>query len=58
MAKHMEFEKDHYCEFTNKKCTLANQLNIHEIIRGSLLVILIELSASKQGFSVGTLLRL
>ena len=46
MAKHMEFEKDH-CEFTNKKCTLANQLNIHEIIRGSLLVILIELSVSE-----------
>ena len=47
MAKHIELEKDHYCEFTNKKCTLANQLNIHEIIRGSLLVILIELSVSE-----------
>lgn len=47
MAKHMEFEKDHYFEFTNKKCTLANQLNIHEIIRESLLVILIELLVSE-----------
>lgn len=47
MAKHMEFEKEHYFEFTNKKCTSANQLNIHEIIRGSLLVILIELSVSE-----------
>lgn len=38
--KRTEFQKHHYFEFTNKKYNLANQVNIHEIMRGSLLVVL------------------
>ena len=38
--KHTEFQKHHYFEFTNKKYNLANQVNIQEIIRGCLLVVL------------------